>query len=150
MDLWTNPGPFPCETWQVLVQHKIAFCVTHDSWQRNEIKIHGVFPLHRTFTSIRFRVSRSLSFAALSPLPSSFPRLHSTRLDSTRSRSFRKTQPPRKTILSHNLNVHGCFYPRPFTAIFLIFVAGNLNPATFFFCVFWKRRAFVFERKIFL
>lgn len=83
--------------------------------------------------------------------PPSLPRfLDSTRLDSTRSRSFRKTQPPRKTILSHNLNVHGCFYPRPFTAIFLISVAGNLNPATFFFCVFWKRRAFVFERKIFL
>lgn len=66
--------------------------------------------------------------------PPSLPRfLDSTRLDSTRSRSFRKTQPPRKTILSHNLNVHGCFYPRPFTAIFLISVAGNLNPATFFF-----------------
>lgn len=85
---------------------------------------YTVFPLHRTFTSIRFRVSRSLSFAALfpPPSPSSFPRPDPTRLDSTRS--FRKTQPPRKTILSHNFK-----RLRPALSIFRA-MAGNLNSST--------------------
>lgn len=102
-DLWSRSWmPIPLETSTVRVHlvrspHKIAFCVTHDSWQRNEIKIHDSL-----FTEHLLRSVSASPFSFLSPSLSLF---HYIPLVSSTCSSFRKTQPPRKTILSHNLRL---------------------------------------------
>lgn len=67
-DLWSRSWmPIPLETSTVRVHlvrspHKIAFCVTHDSWQRNEIKIHDSL-----FTEHLLRSVSASPFSFLSP-----------------------------------------------------------------------------------